>query len=87
MNLFSVGQLTDRNCTVSFDSSSCVVQDRLTGRQIGTGHRLGGLDYMDRLHIGLVINRSKSTVFASKHRGTLLLSYIYYISSLILYLL
>jgi hypothetical protein len=51
MNLFSVSQLTDHNCTVSLDASSCSVQDRLTGKQIGTGRRLGGLYCMDQLHL------------------------------------
>lgn len=39
MNLISVGQLTDTNCFVGFDDTSCFVQDRHTGAVIGTGHR------------------------------------------------
>ncbi|NP_001167863.1 uncharacterized protein LOC100381567 [Zea mays] len=39
MNLLSIAQITDRNCFVGFDSSSCFVQDRRSGTVIGTGHR------------------------------------------------
>jgi hypothetical protein len=39
MDLLSVGQITDHNCFVGFDDSSCFIQDRLTGDVIGTGRR------------------------------------------------
>jgi hypothetical protein len=39
MDLISVGQITDNNCFVGFDDSSCFVQDRKTGDVIGTGRR------------------------------------------------
>ena len=39
MNLLSVGQVTDQNCFVGFDDSSCFIQDRRRGKVIGTGHR------------------------------------------------
>jgi len=42
MNLLSVGQLTDHNCFVGFDDSSCFIQDRRTGAVLGTGHRRRG---------------------------------------------
>ena len=42
MNLLSVGQITDQNCFFGFDDSSCFVQDRRTGRVIGTGHHRRG---------------------------------------------
>uniref|UniRef100_A0A0A9EZ55 GAG-pre-integrase domain-containing protein n=1 Tax=Arundo donax TaxID=35708 RepID=A0A0A9EZ55_ARUDO len=42
MNLLSVGQVTDQNCFVGFDSSSCFVQDLRSGTVIGTGHRRRG---------------------------------------------
>jgi hypothetical protein len=42
MNLLSVGQVTDHNCFVGFDDSSCFIQDRRSGRVIGTGHRRKG---------------------------------------------
>jgi hypothetical protein len=38
MNLLSVGQITDHNCFVGFDDSSCFVQDHHTGTVIGTNH-------------------------------------------------
>jgi hypothetical protein len=39
MDLLSVGQITDHNCFVGFDDSSCFVQDRRAGNVIGTGCR------------------------------------------------
>ena len=42
MNLLSVGQITDQNCFVGFDDSSCFIQDRRSGKVIGTGHRRKG---------------------------------------------
>jgi len=42
INLLSVGQITDQNCFIGFDDSSCFVQDRRTGRVIGTGQRRRG---------------------------------------------
>jgi hypothetical protein len=39
MDLLLVGQITDHNCFVGFDDSSCFVQDLRTGEVIGTGHR------------------------------------------------
>jgi hypothetical protein len=37
MDLLSVGQITDHNCFIRFDDSSCFVQDLRTGEVIGTG--------------------------------------------------
>ena len=42
MNLLSVGQVTDHNCFVGFDDTSCFIQDRRNGNVIGTGHRRRG---------------------------------------------
>jgi hypothetical protein len=40
MDLLSVGQITDHNCFIGFDDSSCFVHDRHTWDVIGTGrHR------------------------------------------------
>jgi hypothetical protein len=39
LDLLSVSQITDHNCFVGFDDSSCFVQDRRTGDVIGTGRR------------------------------------------------
>jgi hypothetical protein len=39
MDLLSVGQITNHNCFVGFDDSSCFVQDLRTGEVIGTGRR------------------------------------------------
>jgi hypothetical protein len=37
MDLLSVGQITDHNCFVGFDDSSCFIQDQHTWDVIGTG--------------------------------------------------
>ena len=43
-NLLSVSSITrDLNCDIIFSSSSCVLQDRKTGRRIGGGREAGGL--------------------------------------------
>nr|CAD1817701.1 unnamed protein product [Ananas comosus var. bracteatus] len=51
MNLISIGQLCDLGLTVIFDSSDCIVQDRKTGKQVGTGRKVGRLFVVDNLHI------------------------------------
>jgi len=38
INLLSVVQITDQNCFIGFDYSSCFVQDRRSGTVIGIGH-------------------------------------------------
>jgi len=70
MNLMSVGQLTDMNCFVGFDDTSCFVQDRQTGALLGTGRRLknsSGLYILDHLHMppSLFTSSSLSSSFAS----------------------
>lgn len=51
MNLLSVGQLCDLGLNVIFSSSDCIIQDHLTKKQIGTGHKVGRLYAVDKLHI------------------------------------
>jgi hypothetical protein len=60
MNLLSVCQITDHNCFVGFDDSSCFVQDLRTGKVIGTGRRrraaprlyiLDSLGFLPWLHL------------------------------------
>jgi len=70
MNLMSVGQLTDMNCFVGFDDTSCFVQDRQTGALLGTGSRhknSSGLYILDHLHMppSLFTSSSLSSSFAS----------------------
>jgi hypothetical protein len=70
MNLMSVGQLTDMNCFVGFDDTSCFVQDRQTGALLGTGRRhknSSGLYILDHLHMppSLFTSSSLSSSFAS----------------------
>ena len=57
MNLLSVGQVTDHNCFVGFDDTSCFIQDRRSGAVIGTGHRRRGspsLYILDTLRLHLL---------------------------------
>jgi hypothetical protein len=54
MDLLSIGQITDHNYFVGFDSSSCFIQDRQSGTVIGTGHRCrdsSRLYVLDSLHL------------------------------------
>ncbi|BAH93941.1 Os07g0500000 [Oryza sativa Japonica Group] len=54
MNLISVGQITDKNCFVGFDDTSCFVQDRHSGAVVGTGHcqkGSSGLYILDNLNM------------------------------------
>ena len=46
-NITSLSQLTrSRNCSVTFDANSFVIQERGTGRTIGVGHESHGLYYL-----------------------------------------
>ncbi|KAL0316464.1 UNVERIFIED_CONTAM: Retrovirus-related Pol polyprotein from transposon RE2 [Sesamum radiatum] len=48
VNLLSVSQLTKtHNCSVTFSPSYSVIQDLQTRRTIGTGHKRGGLYFLD----------------------------------------
>ena len=59
MNLMSVSQLTDFDCHVVFDRSSCCVQDR-SGAVIGVGRRYSGVYILESL-------RLPSTVASALH--------------------
>ena len=49
VNLISLSALIDQlDCIIYLDKKICVIQERLTGRRIGTGTRHRGLWYMDR---------------------------------------
>ena len=64
LSLISVSQLTDLGLTVTFTSSACVVQDRLSGQRIGIGHRVGGLYYLDRLQLSPSTPTASASVLA-----------------------
>ncbi|KAG5561972.1 hypothetical protein RHGRI_004867 [Rhododendron griersonianum] len=51
LSLVSISQLSDSGFDVMFSSSGCVVQDRESKKQIGTGRRVGDLYTLERLHI------------------------------------
>jgi len=49
VNLVSVSSLVDHmDCRVSLDRENCLIQERKTGKQLGTGIRHNGLWYLDR---------------------------------------
>ena len=50
MSLMSVSQLTDFDCQVIFDRTSCRVQDR-SGTVIGAGRRHSGVYALESLHL------------------------------------
>jgi hypothetical protein len=54
MDLLSIGQITDHDCFVGFNRSSCFVQDCRSGNVIGTGRRhrdSSRLYVLDSLHL------------------------------------
>ena len=52
MSLMSVNQLTDFDCQVIFDRTSCRVQDH-SGTVIGVGRRHSGVYSLESLHLPL----------------------------------
>jgi len=62
VNLLSLSALVDHmDCRVSFDRDHCIIQERKTGKELGTGIRYGGLWYLDRKDDG----RSMGVALAS----------------------
>lgn len=45
-NLVSVGQLVDDVNSVYFSANGCIIQDEITGRMTGKGHKVGWLFVM-----------------------------------------
>jgi hypothetical protein len=41
VNLISVGQLVEENCSIHFDHSGCCVQDQVSGQEIAKGPKVG----------------------------------------------
>ena len=49
VNLLSLSALIDQiDCRITLDKKICLIQERMTGRKLGTGTRRSGLWYMDR---------------------------------------
>ncbi len=49
VNLISISSLVDHmDCRVSLDRENCLIQERQTGKKLGTGVRRDGLWYLDR---------------------------------------
>jgi hypothetical protein len=72
MNLLSVGQITDQNCFVGFDDSSCFIQDRRTGAVIGTGRRRSTaphLYFLDSLCLSSTSSSSTRVLSAASVRA------------------
>ena len=53
-NLFSVGQLAELGYRIIFDYSGCIMQDPMTGQELGTGPRVGRMFLVDNLCLPLV---------------------------------
>ena len=53
-NLFSVGQLAKLGYRIIFDYSGCIMQDPRTGKELGTGPRVGRMFPVDNLRLPLV---------------------------------
>ena len=53
-SLFSVGQLAKLGYHIIFDYSGCIVQDRRTRQELGTGPRVGHMFPVDNLRLPLV---------------------------------
>ena len=53
-NLFSVEQLAELSYRIIFDYSECIVQDPMTGQELGTGPRVGRMFPVDNLRLPLV---------------------------------
>lgn len=62
LSLLSISQLSDFGFDVLFSSSGCVVQDQVSKKQIGTGHRVGDLYILESLHVPVT---STSTTMSS----------------------
>ena len=67
---FLVSQLIDYGLTVTFTSSACVVQDLLTGRRIETGRRVGGLYYLEHLHLFASASSASVSAIGSSSAGS-----------------
>jgi hypothetical protein len=62
LSLLSISQLSDSGFDVVFSSSGCIVQDRMSKKQIGTGCRVGDLYVLEELHVPI---ESTTTVMSS----------------------
>jgi hypothetical protein len=51
LNLLSVGQLCELGLDLHFSNHGVDVQDPLTGKLLGTGHKIGGLFELCKLQI------------------------------------
>ena len=63
-NLFSVGQLAELGYRIIFDYSRCIVQDPRTGRELGTGPRVGRMFPVDNLRLPFVAPASIAAIVA-----------------------
>lgn len=74
VNLVSISSLIDQmDCRVSLDRENCLIQERKTGRRLGTGVRRNGLWYLDRSHTDEAICLALSAVASEEVAKVMLL--------------
>jgi hypothetical protein len=67
INLVSLGALIDQlDCLITLDKGMCLIQERLSGRRIGSGTRHRGLWYLDREGLGQTVNSGLTVVSEGK---------------------
>jgi len=74
VNLVSVSSLVDQmDCRVSLDRENCIIQERKTGRRLGTGVRHNGLWYLDRKETNEAICHALTTIATEDEAKVMLL--------------
>ncbi|CAL5429371.1 unnamed protein product [Camellia sinensis] len=71
LSLISISQLSDSGFDVVFSSSHCVVQDRVSKRQIGIGRRVGELYILESLHVPLEVSSTALSSFCLNNKSSL----------------
>ncbi|KAH7861054.1 hypothetical protein Vadar_021070 [Vaccinium darrowii] len=71
LSLLSISQLSDSSFDVIFSSSSCIVQDRDSKKQIGTCRRVGDLYILEHLHIPPESTSTAASSFCLDNKSSL----------------
>ncbi|KAH7867108.1 hypothetical protein Vadar_028907 [Vaccinium darrowii] len=69
LSLLSISQLSYSGFDVILSSSGCVVQDRVSKKQIGAGRRVGDLYILENLHIPIKISSTAASSFRLDHKS------------------
>lgn len=74
VNLVSISSLVDQlDCQIFLDRENCIIQERKTGRRLGTGVRHNGLWYLDKRRTDEVVCRALSAVASEEEAKVMLL--------------